>query len=152
MISSLMMLSEAFLKRAAALEITQRNEMTARYGLMLTEQDAIELVETRSSSLKDTGRVEFGAGVAGRLIEEFRDSPYIWQDNYVETLHELIEMFYYYKNETLDLVSDEDLVKFMKDRFDGKCQGSLELLKYRELERMARGIRYRRVPNLEGYR
>jgi hypothetical protein len=126
--------------------------MTARYGLMLTEQDAIELVETRSSSLKDTGRVEFGAGVTGRLIEEFRDSPYIWQDNYVETLHELIEMFYYYKNETLDLVSDEDLVKFMKDRFDGKCQGSLELLKYRELERMARGIRYRRVPNLEGYR
>jgi hypothetical protein len=62
--------------------------------------------------------------------------------NYAETLHELIEMFYYYKNETLDLMSDEDLIKFMKGSFDGKCQGSLELLSGRELANMARNLRY----------
>lgn len=52
--------------------------------------------------------------------------------NYVETLHELIEIFYFYKNETLDLISDDELIKFMKNSFDGKCQGSLELLSGRE--------------------
>jgi hypothetical protein len=62
--------------------------------------------------------------------------------NYAETLHELIEMFYYYKNETLDLISDDDLIKFMHKAFDGICHGSLELLYGRELAKMAKNLRY----------
>ena len=67
--------------------------------------------------------------------------------NYAETLHELTEIFYFYKNETLDLMSDDELIKFMKNSFDGKCQGSLELLSERELANMARNLRYGYPPD-----
>jgi hypothetical protein len=62
--------------------------------------------------------------------------------NYTRTIHELLEIFYYYKNETLDIVSDDDLIKYMKTAFDGICQGSLDLLKGRELARLARNLRF----------
>lgn len=35
----------------------------------------------------------------------------------------------------------------MKDSFDGKCEGSLELLSERELEKMARNLRYGYAPD-----
>ena len=62
--------------------------------------------------------------------------------NYEETLYELLEIFYYYKNETLDLIGDDYLVKYMKSAFDGIWQGSLELLSGRELYMSARNLRY----------
>ena len=51
-------------------------------------------------------------------------------------------MFYYYKNETFDLISDDDLIKFMKSSFDGICKGSLELLSGLELASIASNLRY----------
>jgi len=128
-------------------DISRYNDITERYGLRLNEQQVVELLETRSYSLEGTGRVEFGSGVIGKLIETFRDSPYIWQENYAETMNDLVEMFYYYKSETLDLISDDDLIEFMKNCFDGKCRGSLELLKCRELDNMARSVRFGCAPN-----
>jgi len=44
-------------------------------------------------------------------------------------------------------MSDDDLIKFMKNSFDGKCQGSLELLSGRELANMARNLRYGYPPD-----
>lgn len=132
----------SLIQKQAVNEIVKCNDYTVRFGLVLSEQDALELVETRSGSLSDNGRIEFGGGVIDKLIREFCDSPYIYKQNYVETLHELIEMFYFYKNETLDLISDDDLIRFMKNAYDGICQGSLELLSGRELERLARNIRF----------
>ncbi|RCX19382.1 hypothetical protein DFR58_103127 [Anaerobacterium chartisolvens] len=138
----LMLFSGGLLEKQAVSEIIKCNEITLRYGLVLSEQQARELAETRKDSLKSSGRIEFGGGVIDKLILEFCDSPYIFQSNYTEVMHELIEIFYYYKNETLDLMSDDELISFMKSCFDGKCQGSLDLLKMRELERMARNIRF----------
>lgn len=132
----------SLMQKQAVAEIEKCNDFTFRFGLTLSTQDAIELVETRTFSLKRYGRIEFGGGVVSKIIKEFCDSPYISKHNYVETLHELIEIFYFYKNETLDLISDDELIKFMKNSFDGKCQGSLELLSGRELDKMARNLRY----------
>ncbi|MEA4848126.1 MAG: DUF6323 family protein [Clostridiaceae bacterium] len=137
-----MNISSPLIQRQAVTEIEKCNGFTAQFGLILSRSDAVELVETRTLVLKSSGRIEFGGGVIDKIIREFCDSPYISMHNYAETLHELIEMFYYYKNETLDLMSDEDLIKFMKGSFDGKCQGSLELLSGRELANMARNLRY----------
>lgn len=134
-------------QKQAVEEIQQCNDFTAKFGLVLTHKDALELVETRSHALKSNGRVEFGGGVIEKIIWEFCDSPYISMHNYTETIHELTEMFYYYKNEALDLISDDELIKFMKDSFDGKCQGSLELLSGRELANMARNLRYGYAPD-----
>lgn len=134
------------IQKQAVLEIEKCNDVTARFGLILSHQDAVELVETRTLALKMNGRIEFGGGVIEKIIQAFCDSPYLSRHNYAENLHDLTEIFYYYKNETLDLISDEELIKFMKYSFDNICQGSLELLSGRELYNLARNLRFGNIP------
>jgi hypothetical protein len=142
-----MSISPSLIQKQAVAEIEKCNDLTAQFGLALSHADAAALVETRALALKNNGRIEFGGGVIDKIIREFCDSPYISMHNYAGTLHELTEIFYFYKNETLDLMSDDDLIKFMKSSFDGKCQGSLELLSGRELANMARNLRYGHAPD-----
>lgn len=134
--------TSAFMQKQAVNEVIKCNEFTANYNLILSHAQAVELVETRAVSLSANGRIEFGGGVIDKLITAFCDSPYISMHNYAETIHELIQMFYYYKNETLDLISDDELITYMKNAFDGVCQGSLSLLAGRELDTMANSLRY----------
>ena len=129
-------------QKLAVAEIVSCNQTTSRYGLVLKESDARELADTRSEALEKLGRVEFAGGVISKLILEFCDSPYLDQANYAETLHELVQIFYYFKNETLDEVDDDDLITAMKKYFDETCRGSLDLLETRNLETLARKIRY----------
>lgn len=134
--------ASGLIQKQAVNEVVKCNDYTGQFGLVLTQAQAIELVETRYLSLRENGRIEFGGGVIDKIIKEFCDSPYLSMHNYTQTIHELIEIFYYYKNETMDLISDEDLIKFMKSSFDGICQGSLDLLSGRELYRLARNLRF----------
>ncbi|MGM9970204.1 MAG: DUF6323 family protein [Anaeroplasma sp.] len=108
--------------------IKKCNEYTSQYGLVLSDKQISNLLERRKETLKETGRIEFREGIIDKLIKEFCDLPYINQENYAETLYELIEMFYEYKNETRDLITDDELIEFMKKSFDGTCQGDLEYL------------------------
>jgi hypothetical protein len=142
-----MRITSTLVEKQAVAEIEKSNDFTSQYGLTLSHIDAVELVETRSFALKSNGRIEFGGGAIDKIIREFCDSPFISMHNYAETLHELTEMFYYYKNETLDLMSDDDLIKFMKNKYDGICQGSLELLSGRELANMAHNLRFGYAPD-----
>jgi hypothetical protein len=134
--------NSAVAKMLAVNEVLECNARTACYNLCITEQQAVELVELRSQNLRDNGRVELGGGVIDKLIDAFCASAYLMQDNYAETIHELMEIFYYYKNETLDLLSDDDLIDYMKQSYEGICQSSTELLKGRELDTLARWVRY----------
>lgn len=143
----IMNVSSSLIQKQAVAEIVSCNNLTMKFGLILSHQDAIDLVETRTHSLMSNGRIEFGGGVIDKIIREFCDSPYISMHNYVETLHELIEIFYTYKNEALDLISDDELISFMGKAFNGVCQGSLELLSGRELYKMARNLRYGYAPD-----
>lgn len=99
-----------------------------KYGLMLNEKQIYNLLEKKRDVLKSTGRIEFRNGVVEKIIKEFCDSPYINQDDYERILNELIEVFYEYKNQTLDMVTDDDLIKFMRRAFDGICNGDIEYL------------------------
>ncbi|AQS58906.1 DUF6323 family protein [Desulforamulus ferrireducens] len=135
-------ISSDLLQKQAAADLLKCNEFTAPYGLVLSYREAAELVETRTLALINNGRIELGGGAMERIIRQFCDSPYLNKNNYVETLHDLTEIFYYYKNETLDLISDEDLIKFMRNSFNGVCQGSLDLLAGRELANLAKNLRF----------
>ncbi len=134
--------ASGLIQKQAVAELIKCNEETERVGLALTQAQAIDLVETRAASLLNNGRIEFGGGVIHKIVREFCYSPYIYKENYVQTIHELIEIFYYYKNETMDLIADDDLIQFMKSAFDGVCQGSLDLLSSRELYQLARNLRF----------
>ena len=122
------------------------NETSAAYGLQLTAAQAQALLDSWRQTLRRTGRIEFGGGVLEQMIRLFCDSPYLHQDNYEETLHELVALFYQFKNETEDRVGDRALLQYMKDAFDGTCRGSLELLGGMVLPEMARRLRLRCAP------
>lgn len=137
-----MLISPSIQNKLAVSEVLKCNEYTARFGLVLSQVEAQELIETRNEALDRNGRVEFGGGIIDKIIKEFCDSPFLYQGNYTETLHDLIETFYYFKNESEDSLSDDELISIMKKYFDLNCQGSVELLQNRELEAIARNIRY----------
>ncbi len=124
-------------------KILSYNQTTAQYGLKLSEQDTLALLQSRKISLKEQERIEFGEGILSKLITAFCDSPYIYQDNYVEVLEQLQAIFYEYKNETLDELPDDELIELMKNYFDGECQGSIEFLEETCLEKLAGEIRGR---------
>lgn len=130
------------INKLALTEIRNCNDITCRFGLELTEKEALELVDTRNEALKSTGRIEFAGGVIKKIIIEFCDSPYISHHNYVSSLNDLIETFYYFKNETIDEISDDELISIMHTYFDHNCQGCIELLQNRELETLAHNIRF----------
>lgn len=115
-------------KQIEIANIKKCNEYTSQYGLALSDNQISNLLERRKETLKEAGRIEFREGIIDKLIKEFCDSPYINQENYATTLYELVEIFYEYKNETMDLISDDELIGFMKKSFDGICQGDLEYL------------------------
>lgn len=132
-------------KQAAAVKAA--NDYTQKFGLVLNEEEASLLFAERREVLKKQQRVEFGEGILPKLIFAFCDSPYIYQDNYAETLGRLQEIFYFYKNESMDEFTDDELIEAMKDLFDGECQGSLDYLEDTGLERLARNARYGLVSN-----
>ena len=109
---------------------------------MLREKDVKEIIETRNVALEKSGRIEFNGQIINKIIITFCDSPYISQYNYGDTINELVEIFYNYKNETLDYISDDELIEIMKKYFDNYCEGSLELLEGKVLYKMAENIRY----------
>ncbi len=130
-------------------KVMDMNKKTERFGLSLTQEDAQLLVEHKMECLKEQQRVEFGETIMSKLIDTFCDSPYISQSDYVDTLSRLQEIFYLYKNESLDVLTDDELLEFMKEAFDGKCQGSLEYLEETVLEEFARNIRIEGCSYLE---
>ena len=132
-------------------KVMDMNQKTERFGLSLTQEDAKLLVERKMECLKEQQRVEFGETILSKLSDTFCDSPYISQSDYVDTISGLQEIFYLYKNESLDVLTDDELLEFMKEAFDGKCQGALEYLEETVLEEFARNIRIEGLNALESY-
>lgn len=122
-------------------EISECNNYTKDYGLKLSKADIIELLNTRELALEKSGRIEFDGQIIDKIIKKFCDSPYISQYNYGESINELVEIFYNYKNETMDLIGDDELIDIMKMYFDGYCQGSIELLEGKVLYKIAENLR-----------
>ena len=126
---------------AAYQEVRECNAYSENFGLVLSESEITELVSCRAEALRASGRIEFGGGILPKLILAFCDSPYIDQDNYVDTIAELQEAFYYFKTEAMDRFSDEELIEFMVKVFNGRAQGSAEYLSGTSLEALARYAR-----------
>lgn len=140
-------------QRNQLVKVMETNKMTAGYGLVLTEQDAGLLVEERTRVLREERRVEFGPGILPKIIEQFCDSDFIDQNNYTDTLLRLQEIFYLYKNEMHDEITDEELLHFMREQFEEVCFGDLGYLEGTCLQVFAEAVRagYRGYQASEGY-
>ena len=60
--------------------VIKTNETTEQFGLSLTEQDAKLILAERKNALAEQKRIEFGEGIATKIIYEFCDSEYILFD------------------------------------------------------------------------
>lgn len=139
---------ELFQQESQIGNVLKVNEFTEKYGLTLNEQEAQLLVEAKGNTLKEQKRVEFGPSVIPKIIYEFCDSAYIDQDHYVETLIRLLSIFYLYKNEMMDEISDDELLHFMKEQFETICYGDMDYLEGTCLDYFAQAIR----AGYDGYR
>lgn len=63
------------------------------------------------------------------------------QENYADTLMRLQDIFYLYKNESLDELTDDELLEYMKEKFDGICAGDLDYLEGTVLDTFEREVR-----------
>ena len=122
-------------------KLLEINSFTESFGLSLSPEEARLILAERNHTLKDQKRVEVGSGILPELIREFCDSAYLTQDNYVETLIRLQEIFFLYKNEMMDEISDSELLHFMKEQFETICCGDLDYLEGSCLNIFAQAIR-----------
>lgn len=127
--------------RDAREELRCCEDLNRLHGLVLTEADISDLVEQRGRVLRATGRVEFGGGILPKLMRAFCASPYVDRYNYPAVLGELQEAFYYFKSESQDRFSDDELIEFMAGVFNGEAAGSAELLTAISLEELCRWAR-----------
>lgn len=124
-------------RQADALKKT--NDVTAEYGLTLSDDDVRAVLAVRRESLSDSGRIEFGDGIAAKLVLAFADSPYLTQATYADTIASLLVLFDTFKNELRDAYNDRELLTFMRGAFDWECAGSLEILETEVFPRLLTG-------------
>lgn len=129
-------------------KMMETNQAAERFGLVLTRQDAELILTERVNVLKKERRVEFGESIVPKIIYAFCDSVYIVQDNYAETLLRLQEIFFLYKNEMHDEITDDELLHFMKEQFETVCFGDLDYLEGTCLNIFSRAVR----AGYDGYR
>ncbi len=122
-------------------QVMETNHYTQKYGLALRKEDAALLAKERADVLKKERRVEFGQGILPKIIYTFCDSAYLYQDNYCESLIRLQEIFYSYKNEMLDEITDDELLEFMKEQFENVCFGDFGYLEGTCLDIFAQAVR-----------
>ena len=134
-------------------KLVETNSATQQFGLVLSEQDAKIILEERKYSLAEEKRIEIKEGIAKKIILEFCDSEYIDQNNYVDTIIRLQQIFYLYKNEMQDEITDDELLHLMKEQYELICFGDLEYLEGTGLSNFAQAIRagYDGYKGSEGY-
>lgn len=143
---------ELFSEKNQLQKVMEINIKTEQFGLELTQEDAKLLVEARGEELRRQKRVEFGEGILSKIIFAFCDSSYITQDNYVETLARLQEIFYLFKNESMDLLTDDELLDFMREQFEQTYFGDPDYLESTCLENFSQAVRagYRGYQKTQG--
>lgn len=121
---------QALQAAAAQEDLAICNEATAAYGLRLTDEQMTGIMERRREALRATGRVEFGRGALRDIVLAFRDSPYLRQEAYEETLVDLQDTFYRCKEEAEadGGIADEELLSALRAAFDECAHGSTDVL------------------------
>lgn len=109
--------------------IEKSNVNINRFGLSITREEAKEIIISKNETLKKYKRIEFSYGLTEKIIYIFSDSEYIDRNNYIDTIKDLVDIFYNFKNKTEDKLTDDELLNFMREQFDDVCYGDLGYLR-----------------------
>lgn len=107
-----------------------------KHGVCISESDLLALENIRTKSLSAHGRVEFGKSALPTLAKVFASSPYIDSENCATVLAELLDAFYYFRGECDGLISDKELMTFMRREFDRSAAGDISYLTGTAMERL----------------
>lgn len=133
----------SLITQGGSVDIARCNETASKFGIKLSQSDAVALTAARKKALARTGRVEFAGGIIEKLVFAFCDSPYLDQDGFAQAMEDIIDIFYEFKNDSLDEVDDDEAIAMMKRLFDEECAGSTDALRD-DMGACARNIRYGR--------
>ena len=126
---------------AQTAQLAKSNETAEGYGLRLNETKMRALILAEAQTQRDLGRLEFGEGILPRLLYAFCDSPYMTCENWLESLIALQELFYTFKNELDDALTDDELLEAMHTIFHGKAQGSFTYLENMATDKLFKALR-----------
>ena len=121
-------------------EILDLNEKSQIYGLTLNKEDVKEIINSRDNTLKNYGRIELDIGITKMIIENLYKSQYTDKDDYVYAINDLHEVFYYLKNETLDQISDIEVIEIIDDIYNN-CSGRIDIVQ-EKCEEFAKNYRW----------
>lgn len=122
-------------------ELLELNENSSAYGLTLNKEDIKEIINSRNNTLKSYGRIELDINVTKSIIENLYKSQYTDRDDYVELINDLQGVFYYLKNETLDQISDIEIIEII-DEIYNNCSGRIDIVQ-EKCEEFAKSYKYR---------
>lgn len=113
-------------KECATKEILDLNKITEKYGLTLSEGQVDDLLETKQESLRENQLFEVGNTVLTGLIINFCNSGYMDKEDYLGNLEGLTEVFYTLRKSLPNTIEDEQIIEYMKKKFENNCNGIVE--------------------------
>lgn len=126
MISSIILSSmHRGLKEIERNELLETNEESKEYGLTLSESDVKDIITSRNYTLKGYGRIELDIKTTKQLIENIYKSQFTNINDYLETINDMQEIFYYLKNETDDKICDDEIIELLDELYE-KFSGNLD--------------------------
>lgn len=103
-------------------------EVTQQYNITMTPEKAKYILDSSNSALKDMARIEFGESAAEKITRKFCSSPYASNYNFEKVVGEVLEIFFYAKNEIENYMSDDELIDYIYEEFNKVYHGSLKAL------------------------
>lgn len=137
-------LLDPFSKDKGSLELLEANHELKRHNYALTASDAAQILIARSRTLSNQGRVELNLSVTKDLIKRLSESDYITQENFVDTVNDLYEIFHLIKNFTSDYVGDDEVIDAIMNFYNGVCGGSSELLAGKGVDKILQNYEQKR--------
>ncbi|MDB3083806.1 hypothetical protein C4097_04435 [Clostridioides difficile] len=113
------------LKEIERNELLETNEESKAYGLALSESDVKDIITSRNYTLKGYGRIELDIKTTKQLIENIYKSQFTNINDYLETINDMQEIFYYLKNETDDKICDNEIIELLDELYE-KFSGNLD--------------------------
>ncbi len=114
--------------------LIDEQHLVEKYQNYLSKKELRELLAANQQYLNDYGRMEINQHSFDRILEEFCELPDFSKDD----LEELLELFYYLRNDLSENISDEQILDLMKRTYVDKCFGSMEILRAEMFELLDR--------------
>ncbi|MCC0644725.1 MULTISPECIES: DUF6323 family protein [unclassified Clostridioides] len=131
------------LKEIERNELLETNKESKCYGLVLSEEDVKDIITSRNDTLKGYGRIELEIKVTKQLIENIYTSQFTNMDDYLETINDMQEIFYYLKNETDDKICDDEIIEILDELYE-KFTGNMDNVRG-EAEEFAKKFKFGEV-------